>query len=127
VDQITHIRYRDFFRLVSEGTTTYERFCAAVDELGRRMGDIAALPVLFDLRGATFPPLRRIALVQGTEFLRRKGIGVSARLAIAFDPADTARADQAPEIEAVASSMQMNIRCFSDLGQALDWLAGAEG
>ena len=123
---IRHIRYEEFVALKSEGAGDFDGFLAAVDALLAQMGEVAAHPVLIDLRRATIPPLAEAVLARALEHLRRRGLGVTNKVAVVTDPADRVRTDRADAVEAVAAHRLMHVRSFRDYAAALDWLAAAE-
>jgi hypothetical protein len=120
---IQEVRYDDFIRLTSEGVGDLEGFRSAVDELVRRMGDLHAHHVLFDLRHATIPPLPEPILVEAMGEIERRGLGVKNKVAIVVDRDDEARVDRALACERIAAHMGMRLRGFADYGAALDWLS----
>jgi hypothetical protein len=123
---IRHVRYADFVALKSEGAGDLDGFQAAVDALLAQMGDVAAQPVLVDLRRATIPPLPEAFLARALEQLRRRGLGVKNKVAVVTDPGDGVRTDRADAAEAVAALLRMQVRSFRDYGAALDWLSEAD-
>ena len=123
---IRHIRYDEFVALKSQGAGDFDGFLAAVDALLAQTEDVAAHPVLVDLRRATIPPLPEALLARVMEHLRGLGLGVKNKVAIVTDPADGVRTERADAAEAVAAFLRMRIRSFSDYGAALDWLSEAE-
>ena len=120
---IRHVSYQDFVALKSEGAGDFDGFLAAVDALLAQMGDVAARPVLIDLRRATIPPLPEALLARALERLRHRGLGVKNKVAVVTDPGDRARTDRADTAEAVAAFLRMQVRSFRDYGDALDWLS----
>jgi hypothetical protein len=123
---IRHVSYQDFVALTSEGAGDFDGFLAAVEALVAQTGDVAAQPVLFDLRRATIPPLAEVHLARALEHLRRRGLGVKNKVAVVTDPGDGVRTDRADAAEAVAALLLMQVRSFRDYAAALDWLAAAE-
>ena len=119
---IRHIRYEEFVALKSDGAGDFDGFLAAVEALLAQTGDVAAQPVLVDLRRATIPPLPEALLARALEHLRRRGLGVKNKVAVVTDPADRVRTDRADAAEAVTAFMRMQVRSFRDYGAALDWL-----
>jgi hypothetical protein len=119
---VRHVRYAEFMALLSRGAGDLDGFRAAVDTLLTQMGDVAAQPVLIDLRRATIPPLPEATLAQALEHLRRRGLGVKNKVAVVTDRADRVRTDRADAAEAVAAFLLMQVRSFRDYGDALDWL-----
>jgi hypothetical protein len=123
---IRHVRYPDFIALSSEGVGDLAGFRSAVDTLLRDMGTLHAHHVLFDLRHATIPPLADAILVEAMEYLRRSGLGVANKVAIAVDRDDSARVDRARECERIAGHMGMRLRGFADPIAALKWLSAGD-
>jgi hypothetical protein len=123
---VRHVRYHEFVALLSRGAGDLDGFRAAVDTLLAQMGDVAAHPVLIDLRRAAIPPLAEADLARALEHLRRRGPGVANKLAVITDPADRGRTDRDDAVEAVAAHMLRHVRSFRDDAAALDWLAAAE-
>jgi hypothetical protein len=119
---VRQVRYAEFIALLSQGAGDLDGFRAAVDTLLAQMGDVAAHPVLVDLRRATIPPLPEATLAQALEHLRRRGLGVENKVAVVTDRADRVRTDRADAAEAVAAFLRMQVRSFRDYGDALDWL-----
>jgi hypothetical protein len=120
---IRHVRYEDFFALLHGGAADLEPFRRALDALLAEMGPPHHHHVLFDLRGATVGPLPEALLVQAVEEVRRRGIGLSNRLAILVDPGDLVRVDRIQSAEGIAALQGLHIRGFADYGEALDWLS----
>jgi hypothetical protein len=120
---IRHVRYEDFFALVGPGAAGLEDVRRAVDALLREMGAPHHHHVLCDLRGATAGPLPEALLVEAVAYLRRRGLGVANRLAVLVDPADLVRWDRMQALEGIAAIGGLHIRCFTDHGEALDWLS----
>ena len=123
---IRHVSCADFVALTSEGAGDLDGFQAAVDALLAPMGDVAAPPVLVDLRRATIPPLPEALLARAPEQMRRRGLGVRDKLAVVTDPGDGVRTDRAEAAEAVAALLRMQVRSFRDYGAALDSLSEAD-
>jgi hypothetical protein len=122
---IRHIRYDEFVALKSQGAGDFDGFLAAVDALLAQTEDVAAHPVLVDLRRATIPPLPEGLLARALEHLRGLGVGVTNKVAIVTNPADEVRRERADAAEAVAALLRMQVRSFSDYGAALDWISVA--
>jgi hypothetical protein len=124
---IRHVRYADFIALTSEGAGTLEGFRRAIDELVRDMGTLHAHHVLIDLRHAIVPPLPEAVLIEALEHLRRRGLGISNRLAVVIDRDDAARTLRLVALEQIAATMALNLRGFADYGVALEWLSAPAG
>jgi hypothetical protein len=120
---VRHVRYDEFVALLSRGAGDLDGFRAAVDTLLAQTGEVAAHPVLIDLRRATIPPLAEAVLAQALEELRRRGLGMENKVAVVTDPGDGIRTDRADAAEAVAAHMLMHVRSFRDYAAALDWLS----
>jgi hypothetical protein len=120
---IRHVRYEDFIALASAGVRDLAGFKATVDRLVAEMGAPHHHHVLFDLRGATLPPLPEAVLIEAISYLASKGVGEVNKLAIVVDPADPVRPDRMQVAERIATLMGLHIRGFADYGEALDWLS----
>jgi hypothetical protein len=119
---IRHIRYEEFFALISEGAGDLNGFRSAVDMLVRQMGALQHHHILIDLRRAVIAPLPEAILVEAMNYLRSLGVGVLNRVAIVIDPADVVRSDRVQVAERIAQLMGMHVRGFQDYSEALDWL-----
>jgi hypothetical protein len=120
---IRHVRYDDFIALSSDGVRDLDGFRQAVDALVQQAGTLHFHPILMDLRRATVPPLPEAILVEAVSYLQRAGIGVANRVAIVADPADQVRRERLEVAERIAAMMGMQLRCFGEYGEALDWLS----
>ena len=120
---IHHVRYDEFISLVSDGVRDLDGFRAAVDALVEQARPLHYHPILMDLRQAPLGPLPEVLLVEAASYLHRKGIGVKNRAAIVADSADSVRRERLAVAERIAAVMGMNLRCFGDYGEALDWLS----
>jgi hypothetical protein len=119
---IRHVRYEDFFALISEGVGDLSGLRSAADSLVRQMGGLHHHHVLVDLRGAVVEPLPEAVMIEAANYLRGLGLGVSNRIAIVTDPDDEVRTERARTAERVAAQLNMYICSFQDYGEALDWL-----
>jgi hypothetical protein len=117
---IKHVRYEDFIALSSEGVGTLEGFRSAVDTLVGQMGDVSFHHVLIDLRHAVIPPLPEAVLIEALEHLRRRGLGVLNRVAIAIDRDDAARTLRLLALEQIAGHMRPAVRGFTAPIMALE-------
>ena len=119
---VRHVRYEDFYALVSEGVRDLPSFRASVDVLLREMGNLHHHHILLDLRHAVIGPLPEAILHQAVSDLRALGIGVLNRVAIVTDQDDEIRTERVLVAEQIATLQGMHIRGFVDYGEALDWL-----
>jgi hypothetical protein len=62
-------------------------------------------------------------LTQPIDELSRRGIGVANNVAIAYDPADGARATLMVQGEEIATQVGLRLRSFDDTADALEWLS----
>jgi hypothetical protein len=122
--QIHHVRYDDFFRLVSPGVGDLTDFRSAVDHLMGLMGDPQYHHVLIDLRHATVEPIPEVLLVEAMSYLQSWGLGCWAnKVAVVVDRDDLARVARAEVLARIAQAMEMRLCSFDDYGRALDWLS----
>jgi hypothetical protein len=121
--QIRHVRYEDFFALISEGVGDLSGFRSAIDTLVGQMGDPHHHHILIDLRHAAIGPLPEVLLVEAMSYLRGKGLGRLNKVALVVDRDDRERRDRAAVFERIALAMEMHLHCFKDYAEALDWLS----
>jgi hypothetical protein len=121
--QIHHVRYDDFFALISKGVSDLPDFRSAIDTLVQQIGDPRHHAILFDLRHATIRPLPEILLVEAMSYLRGKGLGRLNKVALVVDRDDRERRDRAVVLERIALAMEMHVRNFEDYALALDWFS----
>lgn len=121
--QIRHVRYEDFFALISEGVGDLSGFRCAVDALVRQIGAPHHHHVLIDLRHATISPLPEALLVEALSYLRGTGLGRVNKVAFVVDRDDRERRDRAAVLGRIALALEMHLRSFEDYAEALDWFS----
>jgi hypothetical protein len=119
---IRHIRYEDFFAVVSDGADTLQQSKDQVDRFVRDMGDLKHHHVLLDLRHATTGPVAEPVLVEIAHHMKRQGLGVVNRLALLIDRDDEKRAELGHVFVRITTLMGMHVALFTSHQEALDWL-----
>jgi hypothetical protein len=120
---IRHVRYEDFFALISEGVGDLSSFRSAIDTLVREMGEPHHHHLLVDLRRAAIKPLPEALLVEAMSYLRAKGLGRLNKVALVVDRDDWERRNRTAALERIALAMEMHVHSFEDYAEALDWLS----
>jgi hypothetical protein len=122
---VRHVRYEDFFAVVSDGIDTLEHGRDQVDRFVRDLGDLKYHHVLLDLRHATIGPVAEPVLVELARHMKGRGLGVQNRLAMLIHHDDEERAERGHVFVRITTLMGMHVALFTSYQDALDWLNDA--